>query len=143
MFVEYMTLKDKKEAQALFDASLKMNQSEKDELYIVKEKSDYQAILKIKKSRKKYSEQKWFLRFDENGVSAKREMTKAYFFELFITTVSAILFAVLLTMAFIKADMMVIFVWLSLVALFVFLLVSWRKLFKPSVALKIFLIRVL
>ena len=138
MFVEYMTLKDKKEAQALFDASLKMKPSEKDELYIVKENADYQAILKIKKFRKKYSEQKWFLRFDENGVTAKREMTKTYFFELLITAVSAIFFAVLLAMAFIKSDRMVIYVWLSLIALFVFLLVSWRKLFKPSVVLKIF-----
>ena len=143
MFVEYMTLKDKNEAQALFDASLKMKPSEKDELYIVKENADYQAILKIKKLRKKYSEQKWFLRFDENGVSAKREMTKAYFFELLITVVSVILFAVLLTMAFINSDRMVIYIWLSMVSLFVFLLVSWRKLFKPWVALKIFLIRVL
>ena len=112
MFVEYMTLKDKNEAQALFDASLKMKPSEKDELYIVKENADYQAILKIKKLRKKYSEQKWFLRFDENGVSAKREMTKAYFFELLITVVSVILFAVLLTMAFINSDRMVIYIWL-------------------------------
>ena len=48
-----MTLKDKNEAQALFDASLKMKPSEKDELYIVKENADYQAILKIKKFRKK------------------------------------------------------------------------------------------
>ena len=112
-------------------------------MYIVKENADYQAILKIKKLRKKYSEQKWFLRFDENGVSAKREMTKAYFFELLITVVSVILFAVLLTMAFINSDRMVFYIWLSMVSLFVFLLVSWRKLFKPWVALKIFLIRVL
>ena len=48
------SLKDKKEAQALFDASLKMKPSEKDELYIVKENADYQAILKIKKFRKNY-----------------------------------------------------------------------------------------
>ncbi len=143
MFVEYMALKDKKEAQALFDASAKMKPTEKDELYIAKDNSDYQAILKMKKFRKKYSEQKWFLSLDEKGVTAKREMTKAYFFELLVTVISAILFVTLLALAFIKPDMMVIFIWLSMVALFVLLLVSWRKLFKPSVALKIFLIRVL
>ncbi len=143
MFVEYMAIKDKKEAQALFDASAKMKPSEKDELYIVKENSDYGAVLKLKKFNKKYSEQKWVLSLDEKGVSAKREMTKAYFFELFVTVISAILFVIFLALAFIKPDMMVIFIWLSMVALFVLLLVSWRKLFKPSVALKIFLIRVL
>lgn len=143
MFVEYMALKDKKEAQALFDASVKMKSTEKDELYIVKDNMDYQVILKVKKYRKKFNEQRWFLSLNEKGVTAKREMTNAYIFEVFITTVSAILFAVLLTMAFIKPDMMVFFVWISMVALFVFLFVSWRKLFKPSVALKIFLIRVL
>lgn len=143
MFVEYMALKDKKEAQALFDASAKMKPSEKDELYIVKDNSDYHAILKIKKFRKKYSEQKWLLKFDEKGVSAKREMTKAYLFELLVTVISAILFAILLAMAFIWPDIMVFFIWLSLVALFVFLFVTWRKMFKPSVVLKIFLIRIL
>lgn len=143
MFVEYMALKDKKEAQALFDASVKMKSTEKDELYIVKDNMDYQVILKVKKYRKKFNEQRWFLSLNEKGVTAKREMTNAYIFEVFITIVSAILFAVLLTMAFIKPDMMVFFVWISMVALFVFLFVSWRKLFKPSVALKIFLIRVL
>ena len=143
MFVEYMALKDKKEAQALFDASAKMKPTEKDELHIVKDNSDYQAILKMKKFRKKYSEQKWFLSLDEKGVNAKREMTKAYFFELLVTVISAILFVIFLALAFIKPDTMVIFIWLSMVALFVLLLVSWRKLFKPSVALKIFLIRVL
>lgn len=143
MFVEYMALKDKKEAKAMFDASAKMKPSEKDELYIVKENSDYQVILKIKKLRKKYSEQKWLLCLNEKGVSAKREMTKAYIFELLVTVISAILFAVCVAMAFIKPDMMNILLWLSLVALFLFLLVTWRKLFKPSVSLKIFLIRML
>ena len=143
MFVEYMALKDKKEAQALFDASVKLKPTEKDDLYIVKDNSEYQAILKMKKFRKKYSEQKWFLRLDEKGLTAKREMTKAYFFELLVTIISAILFVTLLALAFIKPDMMVIFIWLSMVSLFVLLLVSWRKLFKPSVALKIFLIRIL
>lgn len=143
MFVEYMAIKDQKEAQALFDASAKMKPSEKDELYIVKENSDYGAILKLKKFNKKYSEQKWVLSLDEKGVSAKREMTKSYLFEILITVISAILFVIFLALAFIKPDMMVVFIWLSMVALFVLLLVSWRKLFKPSVALKIFLIRVL
>lgn len=143
MFVEYMALKDKKEAQALFDASAKMEPSEKEELYIVKGNLDYQAILKIKKYHKKYSEQKWFLTLDEKGVKAKREMNAAYLVELLITAISAILFVGFMIMAFMKPDMMVIFVWISLIALFVLLFVTWKKFFKPSVALKIFLIRVL
>lgn len=143
MFVEYMAIKDQKEAQALFDASVKMKPSEKDELYIVKENSDYGAILKLKKFHKKYSEQKWLLSLDEKGVSAKREMTKVYLFEILLTVITAILFVIFLALAFIKPGMMVIFIWLSMLALFVFLFVTWRKLFRPTVALKIFLIRVL
>ena len=53
MFVEYMTLMNKKEAQALFDASAKMKPSEKEKLYIVKENSEYQAVLKMKKKEQK------------------------------------------------------------------------------------------
>ena len=138
MFVEYMTLMNKKEAQALFDASAKMKPSEKEKLYIVKENSEYQAVLKMKKK-----EQKWMLTLDEKGVYAKREMTKRYVVEMLLTIVCAVLFAVFLAMSFIKPDSMVIFVWISLVALFSGLFVSWRQLFRPSVALKIFLIRIL
>lgn len=138
MFVEYMTLMNKKEAQALFDASAKMKPSEKEKLYIVKENSEYQAVLKMKKK-----EQKWMLTLDEKGVYAKREMTKGYVVEMLLTIVCAVLFAVFLAMSFIKPDSMVIFVWISLVALFLGLFVSWRQLFRPSVALKIFLIRIL
>lgn len=138
MFVEYMTLMNKKEAQALFDASAKMKPSEKEKLYIVKENSEYQAVLKINKK-----EQKWMLTLDEKGVYAKREMTKRYVVEMLLTIVCAVLFAVFLAMSFIKPDSMVIFVWISLVALFSGLFVSWRQLFRPSVALKIFLIRIL
>ena len=138
MFVEYMTLMNKKEAQALFDASAKMKPSEKEKLYIVKENSEYQAVLKMKKK-----EQKWMLTLDEKGVYAKREMTKGYVVEMLLTIISAVLFAVFLAMSFIKPDSMVIFVWISLVALFLGLFVSWRQLFRPSVALKIFLIRIL
>lgn len=143
MFVEYMTLMNKKEAQELFDASAKMKPSEKEQLYIVKEDSKYKAVLKMKKFRKKYKEQKWILSLDEKGVYAKREMTKGYVAEMLLTILGAILFVVFLTMAFMKPDSMVIFVWISLVALFTGLFVSWRQLFRPSVALKIFLIRVL
>ena len=138
MFVEYMTLMNKKEAQALFDASAKMKPSEKEKLYIVKENSEYQAVLKMKKK-----EQKWMLTLDEKGVYAKREMTKRYVVEMLLTIISAVLFAVFLAMSFIKPDSMVIFVWISLVALFSGLFVSWRQLFRPTVALKIFLIRIL
>ena len=138
MFVEYMTLMNKKEAQALFDASAKMKPSEKEKLYIVKENSEYQAVLKMKKK-----EQKWMITLDEKGVYAKREMTKGYVVEMLLTIVCAVLFAVFLAMSFIKPDSMVIFVWISLVALFSGLFVSWRQLFRPSVALKIFLIRIL
>ena len=138
MFVEYMTLMNKKEAQALFDASAKMEPSEKEKLYIVKDNSEYQAVLKMKKK-----EQKWMITLDEKGVYAKREMTKGYVVEMLLTIVCAVLFAVFLAMSFIKPDSMVIFVWISLVALFLGLFVSWRQLFRPSVALKIFLIRIL
>ena len=138
MFVEYMTLMNKKEAQSLFDASAKMKPSDTEKLYIAKENSEYQAVVKIKKK-----EQKWMITLDEKGVYAKREMTKRYVVEMLLTIISAVLFAVFLAMSFIKPDSMVIFVWISLVALFLGLFVSWRQLFRPSVALKIFLIRIL
>ncbi len=143
MFVEYMALKDKKEAQSLLDASAKLKPTEQDELYIVKEKEHYQAILKIKKFKKNYREQKWFLYPEEKGIKAKREMTTAYMVELLVTIISAVLCVLFTVFAFVRPDKMAVLLWLALVVLFILLFVSWRKLFKPSVALKIFLIRIL
>ena len=74
MFVEYMDIKEKKEAITFLDASAKVNPTENDKLYIVKEQEQYQAILRTKKFRKKYSEQKWFLSLRDKGIKAKREM---------------------------------------------------------------------
>ena len=91
MFIEYMAIKDKKEAESIFDASANIKPTEKDELYIVKEKDEYQAIIKIKKIRKRYNEQKWFLSLTEKGVKAKRKMTKTYLIELLVTIISVLL----------------------------------------------------
>ena len=143
MFVEYMALKDKKEAQSLLDASAKLKPTEQDEVYIVKEKEQYQFILKIKKFKKKFKEQKWFLYPGENGIKAKREMNAAYIAELIVTIISAILCVMFMAFSFIWPDNMAILIWLALVSFLIFLFVSWRKLFKPSVSLKIFLIRIL
>lgn len=143
MFVEYMALKDKIEAQSLLDASAKLKPTEQDEVYIVKEKDEYQVILKIKKFKKKYREQKWFLYPEEKGIKAKREMTTSYIVELLVTIISAVLCVLFTAFAFVWPDKMAVLLWLALVALFILLFVSWKKLFKPSVALKIFLIRIL
>lgn len=143
MFVEYMALKDKIEAQSLLDASAKLKPTEQDEVYIVKEKDEYQVILKIKKFKKKYREQKWFLYPEEKGIKAKREMTTSYIVELLVTIISAVLCVLFTAFAFVWADKMAVLLWFALVALFILLFVLWKKLFKPSVALKIFLIRIL
>lgn len=142
MFVEYMALKDRKEAIDFFDAGTKIKPDEKDEIYLVKENNSYQAVLKIKKG-KKYREQKWFLELNEKGVKAKREMTNEYGVELIVTIASAVLCLLFLAVAFVWQQMMTVFIWLALVAFFSLLFVSWRKFFKPSVSLKIFLIRLL
>lgn len=142
MFVEYMALKDRKEAIDFFDAGTKIKPDEKDEIYLVKENNSYQAVLKIKKG-KKYREQKWFLELNEKGVKAKREMTNEYGVELIMTIASAVLCLLFLAVAFVWQQMMPVFIWLALVAFFSLLFVSWRKFFKPSVSLKIFLIRIL
>lgn len=143
MFVEYMALHDKKEAQEIFDLSAKTEPNENEEMYIAKENSEYIAFLKVKKSKGRYFLQKWFLSLEKNGVNAKREMTKTYFLECFLTIISIALFILFLAMGFIKPDDKVVFLWLSMVALLIGLLISWRKLFKPFLAMKIFLIRIL
>lgn len=143
MFVEYMAIEDKKEAEALLDASAKTEPSEKDELYIVKENLGYQAILKMKRFKKKYTLQKWFLLLSEKGVKAKREMTTAYVLELLVTVISAILFALFVAMAVIKTDRVIVFLWLALVAFLVFLYTMWKSFIRPAISLKIVLIRMM
>lgn len=143
MFIEYMAIKDKKEAESVFDASANIKPTEKDELYIVKEKDEYQAIIKIKKFRKRYNEQKWFLSLTEKGVKAKREMTKTYLIELLVTIISVLLVVGFGMLAFMKPDMMAVLLWFALVAFLIFLYTTWKRFFKPSVSLKIFLIRII
>lgn len=143
MFIEYMAIKDKKEAESIFDASANIKPTEKDELYIVKEKDEYQAIIKIKKFRKRYNEQKWFLSLTEKGVKAKREMTMTYLIELLVTIISILLVIGFGVMAFMKPDMMAVLLWFALVAFLIMLYTTWKRFFKPSVSLKIFLIRII
>ena len=143
MFIEYMAIKDKKEAESIFGASANIKPTEKDELYIVKEKDEYQAIIKIKKFRKRYNEQKWFLSLTEKGVKAKREMTMTYLIELLVTIISILLVIGFGVMAFMKPDMMAVLLWFALVAFLIMLYTTWKRFFKPSVSLKIFLIRII
>lgn len=143
MFIEYMAIKDKKEAESIFDASANIKPTEKDELYIVKEKNEYNAIIKIKKFRKRYNEQKWFLSLTEKGVKAKREMTMTYLIELLVTIISILLVIGFGVMAFMKPDMMAVLLWFALVAFLIMLYTTWKRFFKPSVSLKIFLIRII
>lgn len=143
MFIEYMAIKDKKEAESIFDASANIKPTEKDELYIVKEKDEYNAIIKIKKFRKRYNEQKWFLSLTEKGVKAKREMTITYLIELLVTIISILLVIGFGVMAFMKPDMMAVLLWFALVAFLIMLYTTWKRFFKPSVSLKIFLIRII
>lgn len=143
MFIEYMAIKDKKEAESIFDASANIKPTEKDELYIVKEKDEYNAIIKIKKFRKRYNEQKWFLSLTEKGVKAKREMTMTYLIELLVTIISILLVIGFGVMAFMKPDMMAVLLWFALVAFLIMLYTTWKRFFKPSVSLKIFLIRII
>ena len=143
MFIEYMAIKDKKEAESIFDASANIKPTEKDELYIVKEKDEYQAIIKIKKFRKRFNEQKWFLSLTEKGVKVKREMTMTYLIELLVTIISILLVIGFGVMAFMKPDMMAVLLWFALVAFLIMLYTTWKRFFKPSVSLKIFLIRII
>ena len=143
MFIEYMAIKDKTEAESIFDASANIKPTEKDELYIVKEKDEYQAIIKIKKFRKRFNEQKWFLSLTEKGVKAKREMTMTYLIELLVTIISILLVIGFGVMAFMKTDMMAVLLWFALVAFLIMLYTTWKRFFKPSVSLKIFLIRII
>ena len=143
MFVEYMALKDKNEATELLNSSSKLKPEDQGELYIIKDKESYQAIFKMKKIGKKYSVQKWFLYPEEKGMKAKREKSFVYSMELLATTISLVIGILFVAFAFIWPDKMAVFIWLSLVALLIFLFVSWRKLFRPWVSLKIFLIRLL
>ena len=143
MYVEYMEIKDKKEAEKVFDISANIQPSEKDELYIVKEENEYQAVIKIKRFRKKYREQKWLLCLEDKGIKAKREKTGAFYIEWMINIISVLLIAVFVTVSFFHSQMRVSWLWLAFVAFFIFLYTTWKCFFKPAVSLKIFLIRII
>ena len=143
MYIEYMEIKDKKEAEKVLDISANIQPSEKDELYIVKEENEYQAVIKIKRFRKKYREQKWLLCLEDRGITAKRERTGGFYIEWMINIFSVLLIAVFTTVSFFHSQMRASWLWLAFVAFFIFLYTTWKCFFKPSVSLKIFLIRII
>lgn len=143
MFVEYMVIKDKDEAEKVFNTSVGMQLSEKDEICISKAQSGFQAILKIKKICKKITEQKWDIILEDKGVRAKREWSKEYCMEILEVIICGILCLASTILAFVIKDMMVTLLWVGLVFLFIVLFITWKKLFRPLVSLKIFLIRLI
>ena len=141
MFVEYMSSKDKGEAKMLLDAGAGMKPSKEDELYITKEQDAYYAVLKIKMPRKAYDEQKWKLCPEEKGLRAKREWSTGYAVDLLVSGILglACLMAVIFSIIYVTDRLLLL--WMGMLFLLMFMLFTWKRMMKPSVALKIYLIR--
>lgn len=141
MFVEYMAIGSKEEAVQIFDIASKMKPTENDEIYLVKEQTEYQLVLRTKK--KKVREQRWSISLEDKGVRAKRVLSKEYCVEQMMVIFSGVLGIVAALMAFFINAMAITFLWVGLVFLLIFLFVIWRRFFQKSIALKIYLIRML
>lgn len=141
MFVEYMSIADKEEAEQIFETAIKMQSAETDEIYIVKEGVSYQVVLKPKK--KKAKEQRWSIILEDKGVSGQRVRTKEYWMDLLAVILSGALCIVAVFLACLIKSMTVTFIWIGLVLLLCFLVITWRRFFQKSVALKIYLIRMI
>lgn len=143
MFIEYMSSKDKSEAKMLLDASAQIKPEDKDELYIEKDKDAYKAVVKVKMPRKTYEEQKFQISIAEKGVRAKREWSAGYGIDLMFSGILGLACLLSVFFSFIQIEDRVFLLWLGLLFLLMFMLYTWKKMFKPSVSLKIFLIRLL
>lgn len=141
MFVEYMAIGSKEEAEQIFDAAAKRKPAETDEIYLVKEQSEYQIVLKSKK--KKAKEQRWSVNLEDKGVRAKRVGSKEYFMEQLAVILSGVVCIVAAFLALFVRAMAVTFIWIGLVFLLLFLFITWRRFFQKSIALKIYLIRMI
>lgn len=141
MFVEYMAITGKEEAEQLFDAAAKMQSVETEEIYIVKEGVSYQVVLKPKK--KKAKEQRWSIILEDKGVRGQRVQTKEFWIEMLVVILCGVFCIVAAMLALFIKTMTVTFIWIALVLLLCFLFISWRRFFQKSVAIKIYLIRML
>ncbi len=143
MWIEYMAVRDRAEALELMKACADMKPAEKDEIYIVKEQEDFFAVLKIKKFRKKIKEQKWALKIEDKGIWAERSNKKEEISEWVTTILFVILSLLFIGVSFLFPVWRIAFIWVGVLFLFFFMFFSWKKLFKPSVSLKIFMVRLL
>ena len=141
MFVEYMSISNKDEAKQIFDVATNVQPDEKNQIYVVKEGKEYYLVLKQKKG--KTEEQKWSVCLEDKGVSAKRVRTKAYRMELLAAILSGMFCIVVSLMALWIKDMAVTFIWMGLVFLLCFLFITWLRFFQKSIAVKIYLIRMI
>lgn len=143
MFIEYISSKDKNEAKMLLDSSARIKPSQKDELYIQKEHSEYQVIVKVKMPGKTYDEQKWELICEEKGIRAKRKWSIGYGIDILVSVIFGLACIMAVFFSFVKIDDRVFLLWFGLLFLLMFMLFTWKRMFKPSVSLKIFLIRLI
>lgn len=145
MFVEYMAVQNREEAEKLFEMYLKCpkekTDSEKFKIVSNKEKNGYVFSLKNKKGKKE--QHVWNISLKEKGACAKREKTSGYVYSIVWLVLFGLLCAGCMGSAVFFPGLRLFFIWVSLLFFLFFLYVVWVKIFRPGIALKICLIRML
>lgn len=141
MFVGYSYSVDMNKAEIKLNTKMVNKNLEKDEIYLEKESDGFIAHIRMKRNKKIYDEQKWLLQCKEKGVVAQRLWTKGYLADLLISVIVGFLAIGSIVCSFLMADMRLELILVGMAMILVLLFYTWKKIFTPSVALKIFLIK--
>lgn len=141
MFVGYSYSVDMNRAEIKLNTKAVNKNLEKDEIYLDKESDGFIAHIRMKRKKKIYDEQKWLLKCCEKGVTAKRMRSKGYLVDLLITGIVGLLALASIVFSFVIPESRLEFILVGMALILVLLFYTWKRIFTPEVALKIFLIK--
>ena len=141
MFAEYSYSIDADRAKIKLNTKALNKNTEKDQIYLNIESNGFIAVVKMKNKKKTYDEQKWFLKCEKKGVTARRMFTKGYVVDLLVSGVLGLATLACIVFSFIMTDIRLEMILFGMAIILVLLFYGWKRIFTPIVALKIFLIK--
>lgn len=143
MFVEYSSSLDANKAEIRLNTKALNKNADIDQIYLDKEDNGFMVHIRMKRNTKVYDEQKWLLQCGEKGVTVKRLWTRGYFWDLFVSILLGLAVIACVAVSFLKAEVKLELILAAMALLMVVLFYIWKRISTPSIALKIFLIKLL
>lgn len=141
MFMEYPFSIDASKAEIKLNTMAHNKNTDKDQLYIVKESADYTAIIRMKIRNKTYEEQKWGIQCADKGLKLRRKFSIGYLIDTAVTGIFGMAGVLSVIFSFFQTGIRMELILLGLVFFLMVWFYVWKRIATPTIALKIFFIK--